>query len=35
MEEKEMELYAQELEKARIMQENLGMGIGLFQVNNN
>lgn len=34
MEEKEMELYAQELEKARIMQENLGMGIGLFQVNN-
>ncbi|XP_045025526.1 mitochondrial potassium channel ATP-binding subunit [Daphnia magna] len=31
MEEKEMELYAQELEKARIMQENLGMGIGLFQ----
>ncbi len=32
MEDKEMELYAAELEKARIMQENLGMGIGLFQV---
>ena len=32
MEDKEMELYATELEKARVMQENLGMGIGLFQV---
>lgn len=32
MEDKEMELYAAELEKARLMQENLGMGIGLFQV---
>lgn len=32
MEEKEMELYAAELEKAKIMQEKLGMGIGLYQV---
>lgn len=33
MEEKEIELYTAELEKARIMQENLGLGIGFFQVN--
>lgn len=32
MEEKEMELYAAELEKAKVMQEKLGMGIGLYQV---
>ena len=32
MEEQEVELYTNELEKARVMQENLGTGIGLFQV---
>ena len=32
MESKEIELYTSEVEKARIMQENLGLGIGLFQV---
>jgi len=31
MEEQEVELYTNELEKARVMQENLGTGIGLFQ----
>lgn len=35
MEEKEVELYTKEVEKARVMQENLGMGIGLFQVISN
>lgn len=32
MEDQEIELYTNEIEKARVMQENLGMGIGLFQV---
>ncbi|XP_046446364.1 mitochondrial potassium channel ATP-binding subunit-like [Daphnia pulex] len=35
MEEKEMELYAAELEKAKVMQEKLGMGIGLYQSGTN
>lgn len=35
MEEKEVELYTKEVEKARVMQENLGMGIGLFQAGAN
>lgn len=32
MEEKEIELYAEEVEKSREMQESLGTGIALFQV---
>lgn len=35
MEDKEIELYAEEVEKSRVMQENLGTGIGLFQVGYN
>ena len=32
MEDKEIELYADEVEQSRVMQESLGTGIGLFQV---
>ena len=32
MEETEMELYSEELNKARLLNEKLGLGIGLFQV---
>ena len=32
MEDGEMELYLQELDKARSLNEKLGLGIGLFQV---
>jgi hypothetical protein len=32
MEDAEMEVYRQELEKGRILNEHLGLGIGLFQV---
>lgn len=35
MEEKEKELYAIEVEKARVMQESLGIGIGFFQAGTN
>ena len=35
MEEKEKELYALEVEKARVMQESLGVGIGVFQAGTN
>lgn len=32
MEDKEIELYAAEVEKSRVMQESLGTGIAFFQV---
>ena len=32
MEEGELELYSEELNKARLLNEKLGLGIGLFQV---
>ena len=32
MEDEEMEVYGTELSKARQLNENLGLGIGLFQV---
>ena len=32
MEDGEMELYSNELNKARLLNEKLGLGIGLFQV---
>ena len=35
MEDGEMELYLQELDKARSLNEKLGLGIGLFQVRKN
>lgn len=35
MEEQEIKLYANEVDKARVMQENLGLGIGLFQAGAN
>ena len=35
MEEQEIQLYADELDKARLMQEKLGLGIGLFQAGAN
>ena len=31
MEEKELELYCDEIEKSRRLNERLGLGIGLFQ----
>ena len=32
MEEGELEFYSEELDKARLLNEKLGLGIGLFQV---
>ena len=32
MEDGEMEIYRQELDKAKRLNEHLGLGIGLFQV---
>ena len=32
MEDGEMDVYMQELDKARSLNEKLGLGIGLFQV---